>query len=302
MKKWFILLLALISLQNVYADVETYERTNDNLRVHESIEINGYNTSDILNTPSVSEKEKVYDFANLLTDIEEANLYDKIVKFINDYNMDLVLVTINENWTTAEKYADNFYDYNYFGINNTFDGVLLLIDMDNREIYISTNGEAILMYNDYRIEKILDDMYYYLQNNYYFDTFSNGIDKLESYAQKGIPDENKNSYIDSNGDYIYVAVKTFPFLAFLGISVVVATIVLIIFIYKNKLVKKAYDAKEYIEEESAKITSVSDRRISSNTSKIRISSDTSSSGSSRGSSSTHRSSSGRSHGGGGRRF
>lgn len=297
MKKLIVIVLSCVSFINVYADVETYERTDEFLRVHESIEVTPHNKDDILNTPAVNEKEKIYDFADLLTDEEELKLYNQTYEFINNYKMDLVVVTINKNYTTVQEYADNFYDYNYFGINDTFDGVLLLIDMDNREISISTNGRAILMYSNYRIEKTLDDMYFYIQNEDYFDTFKSGIDKLDSYAKEGIPEENKNSYINEYGEFIFVPVKTFPLLVFLIISAVVATIILLIFINKNRLVKKAYEAKEYINKDKCQVTKLQDRLISSNTTKVRINNDTSSSGSR-----SHRSSSGRFHGGGSRRF
>ena len=302
MKKIIILML-FIPFINVYANVETYERTDDNLKVHESIEVNSYNKQEILKTPSVDETKKVYDFADLIDEQNEIYLFNKTNEFIKNYNMDLVLVTIDDNWTTARKYADNFYDYNYFGIGKTFDGVLLLIDMDTREMYISTTGKAILMYNDYRIENVLDEMYNYIQNGNYFETFVRGIDKLEYFQKKGIPEGNKNSYIDKNGDYVYKAVKTFPLFMFLFISSITATIVLVIFISKNKLVRKAHDAKEYMEKDNARVLKVQDRFITSHTSRVRINTD-SSSGSSfgGGSSSTHRSSSGRSHGGGGRSF
>ena len=304
MKKLFILLLLCISTITVKAIPITYERTDEDLRVHESIEINSYNKGEILKTPSVDESKKIYDFAELIDEQNEIYLYNKVNEFINNYNMDLVLVAIDDNWTYAEKYADNFYDYNYFGIGDTFDGILLLIDMDTREMYISTTGKAILMYNDYRIEKVLDEMYNYIQDENYFETFVRGIDKLEYFQKKGIPEGNKNSYIDENGNYVYKAVKTFPLFVFMFISAIVATIVLVIFISKNKLVRKAHDAKDYIDKDTARVLKIQDRFITSHTSRVRINTDSSSGGSSfrNGGSSTHRSSSGRSHGGGGRKF
>lgn len=301
MKKFIILLLALLSYLNVNA-VETYERTEENLRVHESILVNSHNKYDILMTPSVDENLKVYDFANLLTDTEEINLYHKATKFISENNMDLVLVTIDDNWTDAMNYADNFYDYNYFGLGNTFDGLLVLIDMDTREMYISTTGETILMFNDYRIERILDDMYYYIKGANYYETFNAAINKISDFADDGIPSDNKSSYIDENGNYVYVEHKHFPLGLFLLISIGVATITLIIFINKNKLVKKAYEADKYIEDGKMIIKNLGDIFINSHTSSVRISSDSSGSSSRSGGSSSHRSSSGRSHGGGGRRF
>jgi len=300
MKKIIVLILLCITV-NVYALPTTYERTLDDLRVHESIKVNNDNTNEILKTPSVDETKKIYDFAELLDDDDDENeLYKEVKEFIDTHNMDLVLVTINDNWTYAEKYADNFYDYNYFGIGDTFDGILILIDMDTRELWVSTTGNAILIYNDKRINSILDEMYYYIQDENYYETFYGGISKINHYAEMGIPDDNKNSYIDDNGNYVYVEHKEFPFMMFLGISAIISTIVLVIFIYKNKLIRKAHNAKEYIENDKTKIDVIGDTKISSNTSRVRINTESSSGRS--GGSSSHSSSSGRSHGGGGRRF
>ena len=304
MKKIIFLIVLSFSFIRVNAMPETYERTLDNLRVDESIEINSYNQEEILKTPSVDETKKVYDFADLIPDNNEIHLYNKITKFIDDYNMDLVLLTINENWTTAKKYADNFYDYNYFGIGKTFDGILLLIDMDTREIWISTAGNANVMYNTYRIEKTLDEMYNYIVNENYYETFAKGIDKLEYFQKQGFPEDNENSYIDNSGDYIYIEEKTFPAIMFLFLSSIIATIVLVIFISKNKLVRKVQDAKDYIDKDNARVLKVTDQFVNSHTSRVRINNNSSNNGSSfrSGGSSSHRSSSGRSHGGGGRKF
>ena len=54
---------------------------------------------------------------------------------------------------------DDFYDEHDFGIGSRRSGALLLIDMDNREAYISTKGYAITLYSDARIEAMLDDTF-----------------------------------------------------------------------------------------------------------------------------------------------
>lgn len=255
-----------------------------------------------INVSQVDKTLKIYDFANLLTEQEENNLFGRAINFTTVYNLDLVFVTIDKNYTNAQNYADDFYDYNNFGIGNTYDGLLVLIDMDTREFYISTTGQAILIYNDYRINSILDDMTYDIQNGNYYAALSTSMTSISNFAAKGIPQENSDSYIDDNGDYIYIEHKEYPLLPFLIISIITSTIILIIYINKNKLVKKAYEASSYIEKDKRAIKNLGDIFLTTHTSRIRINTDSSSSFSSGGSSSTHRSSSGRSHGGGGRRF
>lgn len=301
MKKLMLILLSCFVL-NVQAEVTTYERTDEDLRIKDTITVTEDNKYNIMNTPSVDENLKVYDLANIISSEDETSLYYEATKFISEYNMDLVLVTIDDNFETTQEYADDFYDYNYFGLSDTYDGVLILIDMDNREFYISTTGEAILMYNDYRIDSILDDMTPYMKSGDYSKAFSIAIKSISNFANNGIPDGNKSSYIDSNGNYVYVEHKKFPLTIFIIISIIVATIVLIIFINKNKLVRKQYTASSYIDENKKEIKNLGNIFLTTHTSRVRINTDSSSGSSHSGGSSTHHSSSGTSHGGGGRSF
>ena len=78
----FFILIACISfnITEVFAYVETYERTPDNYRVPEYIEVHGGNIDNVMSTPSVDEKKKVYDFAGVFTDdVEEVDLYNEIM-------------------------------------------------------------------------------------------------------------------------------------------------------------------------------------------------------------------------------
>jgi len=305
MKKIFVIFLCLLSFTTINASVTTYDRTENDLRVHTSIEVNGSNKNIILNTPSVDESVKVYDFAELLSDSEEQKLYDKIMDYIDEFNMDMVIMTtdVNPRGNTLD-YADDFYDYNYFGIGENFDGLLFIIDMHKREIGISTSGKAIIMYDDYRIDKILDEAYEYIANGNYFQTCFSFVDKSYSYAEAGIPDSNENVYIDDSGNL--VEKEEVPYLGCLIGSAVITLIVMLIMIKKNKMVTKKADVHHNLVEETFKVENLGKRLVNTFTNRVRINTDTSSggsSGSSRiGGSSFRSSSSGRSHGGGSRKF
>ena len=141
-----IFMIAIVFNTAVFASTNTYTRTEDDLKINSSIKVTESVKKAVLATPKVDASEKVYDFAGLLTESEEASLYNKIMTFINTYNMDMAVVTIdNNNKASTMAYADDFYDYNDFGVGSTFDGLLFLIDMDNREMWISPTGEAIIM-------------------------------------------------------------------------------------------------------------------------------------------------------------
>lgn len=260
------------------------------------------------NTPQVDETRKVYDFADLFTLSEEESLYQDIIEFININKMDMAVVTIDDNnKLSSMDYADDFYDYNNFGIGSTYDGLLFLIDMDNREMWISTTGEAQRVYDDYRIEKILDKTYSKISDEDYFGCASIFIDRSGYYARLGVPDSNKNTYIDESGDYIvgseddFFVILIACWITAIIPSIIVTVIFMAIALSKHKMIKKKTHAGAYLE--TINITNRQDVFLTTHTSSTYIGSSSYSGGGSRGGgSSTHRSSSGRSHGGGGRRF
>lgn len=289
---FFIILFFFI--QNVGATVTTYERTTDDYLVPNSITVTSSNKSSILKTPAVDEKEKVYDFANLLSSSEEENLYLKINNYIETSNYDLAIVTINyNNKDSAMEYADDFFDYNNFGFSSKRDGVLILIDMDKRKIWISTSGMAKKMYNDSRIDNIIDAGYNYLTSKDYYNCLIKMIDKLDSYFIAGYPSGNNNLIIDDNGNSYYI--KKIPYILIFLMSGVICAITSSILYCKTSSKIKKQNTVTYI---NPNITNIikNDQFVTTYTSRIRIQS------SSGGGSSFHSSSSGRSHGGGGRSF
>ena len=100
---------AFILSANVFASTNTEVRTADDLKIRSDITVNSTVREAALSTPKVDASEKVYDFADLLTDEEEQDLYEKITKFINKNKMDMVIVTIYENKKNSSMdYADDF--------------------------------------------------------------------------------------------------------------------------------------------------------------------------------------------------
>ena len=286
MKKFFkILILAIFifsSYTSVFASTNTKKRTENDYLVPADVIVDQSNKTDVMETPAVDEKEKVYDFADLFTDTEENDIYLKTNEFITTYDMDLAIVTISSNPKYSEvEYADDFYDYNNFNDN----GILFLIDMDNRQIYMSTTGTAINMYNDNRINYLMDSIYKYISNKSYSKGTLEYIKMLSSLASEGYP----------TGNEIYQSTSS-KVLKSMFFSFIITVIVMVILISKNKLVRKASDAKEFLEKDSIKITQLGDILIDTHTETYRINNN------SNGGSSTHSSSSSRSHGGGGHRF
>ena len=253
----------------------------------------------ISNVEAFDNSAKVYDYAMVLTTSEEKKLKEDIYEYINKYNMDMVLVTVKYHEKNSTKeYAEDFYDYNGFGLNSTYDGIIFVIDFNfgYTDIYISTTGQAIRIYDDYRIDNMLDNIAS-KKNSGYYSMFNKFIADASSYASYGVPSSNLNTTINGNGDLVYM-----PYSTIIILSIIVPTIVLLIFVFKNKMVRKSINASYYLKEDSVIINSRSDRFITTHTSSVRINDSSSSSGGRVGGSSVSRGSSGRSHGGGGRRL
>ena len=242
------------------------------------------------NTYAFNTSLKVYDYAQVLTTEEEQNLKRNIELYIANHNMDMAIVTVKDhekNSTMA--YADDFYDYNGFGIGPNFDGVIFVLDFtfwQNGDIWMSTTGKAIDVYTDYRIDSILDSVV--AEKNWgYYEMFNTFIEKSNYYAREGIP------VYDST-----LETKESAWKGIIIFSLIIPSVVILILVLKNKMVKKSTTASVYLLKDSVVINKRSDRFITTHTTSVRIDDSSSSSGGS----STHRSSSGRSHGGGGRRL
>lgn len=259
-------------------------------------------------TPSVDTSKKIYDYADLLTDEEESELFEKVDSFIDKYNMDLVLVTLDKNPygvsdAYTEVYAQDFYDYNDFGKGSTHDGLIILIDMDNRYPFIVTTGSAIIMFDDNRIEKIHDYAYDYLADGRYYAAFNAYVDKVTSYASDGVPSSNELLCVGIDGT-IYKC-KEKPKAVNWAISLIAASVLsflpVLIHLRKYKGIKLATNANTYLEkvEKGPNV----DQFLTTFTSRIRRSHDDNSSGGGGkiGGSTIKFGSSGRSHGGGGGR-
>lgn len=255
----FIIIL-LLTITNVYAkEVETKDRNNeDNLGVNKKWKITDKNRNNVLNTPLVDANEKIYDFSDVLSDDEEKELKEKIDKFISKTHMDMVIVIPNFSYSydkMNEDYAADFYDYNDFGIDyEKYSGVLLLRNTYESDPYydIYTFGDAQLYFSFKRLDTTLDLIYYDLHNKEYVEGFTTFIEQMSSYYDLGIPSEMKSYTVDDMG-YLH-KIYTIPWFICILVSSGITLIVILIMVSKNKMVKKATQASEYMDKDTLQIT------------------------------------------------
>lgn len=105
----------------------------------------------------------IHDDANLLTEMQEHELGWTMQK-VNAYGH-AAFVSVRENTLSAEEYARNCYT-TLFG---TQSGTLFLIDMDNRMLWIHSDGEVYNVVTTAYAETITDNVYRYASNGEYYE-------------------------------------------------------------------------------------------------------------------------------------
>ncbi len=247
---------------------------------------------------------RVEDEGDLLTDEEEQKLREKLDEISERQNVDVVIVTnYSLGGKTPMEFADDYFDYNGYGLGPDYDGVLLLVSMEERDWWISTHGFGITAFTDYGIQKIGDEIVGDLGNGdyyYAFNRFGTMADDFITQAKTGEPYDVKG---DSLSEYVKPK-KEHSLGSFLGIGGIALALGGIAgkgytsyLTNTHKTKRKAYYASGY-QLGVANFTSNFDRFINRNVTRTRKPEPKSSGGGS----STHTSSSGRSHGGGGGKF
>ena len=134
--------------------------------------------------------------------------------------MGAVIVTTEDNSDSAQVFADGFYMAGGFGTGSDHSGILFLIDMDNRELYISTNGRMIRYMTDSRVEDILDDVYSYAAEADYYEAAAAFLKDTEKCYSDGIPGDQYNYDTETGKISRYHHLEWYEILLALGVAAV----------------------------------------------------------------------------------
>ena len=210
--------------------------------------------------------ERLADFADLLDDGQKEELEAKLDQVSEDYGCDVVVVTEETlDGAVPQDYADDFFDYNDYGMGEDKSGILFLITMSERKRCISTHGEAIQIFTDAGQEYMTDNFVSYLS---------------EPYDVENLPEETIPFYM--------------IFLISLVVGFVIALIVTGVMRSRMKTVHMKPDAADYMKDGSLHINRSRDIFLYHQVTRTAKPKEESSGG---GGSSTHTSSSGETHGG-----
>lgn len=256
---------------------------------------------------SAAPAERVYDNADVLTDAEEDKLRALIAEAEEKIHSDIVLVTMNQavegsdaqaqynyrydDWElNMRDLADDFYDNNNYGYESVGGSGVLLLDNwyeGQAGSWLSTCGDVYIRFGDYEINRVLDEVYYTIDDGAY-----------KAYA----------AYVDEVVDLMQTDGESLDMSTFVMGALFVPTIVAGIYVAANmssKDGKVTTNTTTYVANGKPRMNVSSDNFLRKHVSTRVIQTSSSSGGGSRSSSGgrggSHRSSSGRSHGGGGRR-
>ena len=187
----------------------------------------------------------VYDEADLLTSAEEQALEERFSQIGEDYQVQVVLVTLPQPGTSDIEYAANtLYDEAQIGYGENRDGILLLVSMNPRKYHIITNGLASDAIGNDEIDDICDVIQSSMEKGNYATAFTKFAKECEYYI-----DGHINGFPFSVGDTLIFS---------LVVGLVVGLITVFVMKGKLKSVHRQTRANMYVVDGSLHLTNQSD--------------------------------------------
>lgn len=162
---------------------------------------------------------RVFDDAGLFTQDQIKGFEEQVENLRDTMKMDVVLVTAKETGgRSAQQYADDFYDNGGFGTRSDYSGVLFLIDMDNRELLVSTSGAMIRFVTDKRREAMYDRAYICASAGDYAGVMGSFLAHMEEYYRAGIPGGQYNYDAETGAIHVYRSIRWYEGLIALAVA------------------------------------------------------------------------------------
>lgn len=265
-------------------------------------------SAEVLNSTNTERTttERVFDYADKLTDAEEDALRELIAETEKETRCDIVLVTLNESLVEYAAqyeaqigkvptskcvmvYADNFYDEHKFGYNAPYGDGVLLLDNWYREAdgwvynWLTTTGRAEDRYSTSMIDNVIDDVNVIVED----DPYAAYVSYVENVRRDMTGGSASSSSLGRLLQPYYILIA----------ALVIAVIFLIVN-WSSKKGKRTTTDRTYVVGGNPTFRRKEDRFLYKNVTKRKIEKSSSGGG---GGGGHHRSSGGHSHGGGGGR-
>lgn len=225
---------------------------------------------------SAANDTRLTDDAQLLTSSDAAEVESYLDEISQRQKFDVVVHTTNTtNGQYIRDYADDYFDYNGYGFGSKYDGCILVIDMSQRDWWISGCGRGEANIDSDVIEHIGDEISPYLSSGDYYTAMITYADLCDDYCN-GAP-------------YNWFFGIVFSLVA----GFVIGLIAVLVMKGKLKSVRRQPAAKDYMVAGSMNVTNSRDIFLYRNVTRRAKPKENSGS---------HTSSSGRSHSGGGGSF
>jgi uncharacterized protein len=237
---------------------------------------------------AASADERVVDNAGLLSSGQKAELIRMADSIAANYGFDLVIVTeASIGNKSAMDYADDFFDYNGYGIGEGRDGCLFLQVTGSRDYWFSTSGRGIGLLNSSAFKKLEADAVKFLKEDNPYEAYKTFILNWEKFLTLEAQGRSYNFFFEYN--VLLVSISW-------AIAFAIGFIVVSIWKKGMNTALPQTQAAAYIIPGSLSFKEKKDSFLYSTVTKTKRETQSSSGGG------THTSSSGRSHGGGGGKY
>ena len=251
--------------------------------------------------PDERQLPRLVDRAELLDSDEADELLTLLDRLSDEVQCDFNGCRIRLGGVTMATFDGDFYDYNGYGYGEDRDGIMLLINMGERDVHISDCGYVYHALSQKQLDRLREQVTPYLSSgDYYtaFRTFANRSAQLITDARNGGDDEP--AVDDHSFEGFFRSLGSIPLICIV-VGVIGGFIAVSIMKGKLKSVRRRGEASDYVRNGSFNITNSSDIFLYTTVSKTaRPKDDASSHGG--GGGGGHVSSSGTSHGGSSGKF
>lgn len=151
-----------------------------------------------------SNKQRVYDNAQLLDPSMEQSLQNDVVNLGQDINADIVIITTSDmKGMTDKQFLENFHNQYNFGIGSGREAIYLLIDMQNRKYYVREINEKASGYilTDDEINEIMSGVEHELRKGNYKGACDSYVSLIHYYSSITYGQNYEEKPIDYDGGY-----------------------------------------------------------------------------------------------------
>ncbi|MFY1068913.1 TPM domain-containing protein [Enterococcus sp. AD013-P3] len=248
---------------------------------------------------ATADSTHIEDGARLFSDAQIQALENKAQSLGEKIKGNVYIVTNTNNTLEPAKFAD---EYLREKVGNDNNGAVLLMDMGQRELYISTSGNMIDYLDDNRISNILDQVYDAMSADNPYEAATAFYDQGADYVEAGVPRGHYRVDADTGKITYYRTISPLEAVIALLVAAVIAAAFFIVIKSKYQLKLGTY-TYPYQENSDVNLTVNENQLINSFVTTRRIPRNTGGSGGSGGGGgSTTHSSGGGTFGGGGRSF